>query len=99
MTSHVIINNAVQCKRNCFITLGEIHGRSAKTRQSQDFQHFVETPYKSIEKGIQDVKDEFDITIEPYYLNDGCSQAQSLDTAIQRFVLLVTTGRYTRDYI
>ena len=39
------------------------------------------------------MKDEFDITIEPYYLNDGCSQAQSLDTAIQRFVLLATPGR------
>lgn len=39
-----------------------------------------------INEAIGLVKEEFDITIKPTYLNDGCSSSESLNTAIQRYL-------------
>ena len=48
----------------------------------------TETAVRSqIELAIETVKEKFDLTINPLYLNDGCSPSESLNTAIQRYSL------------
>lgn len=41
-----------------------------------------------IELAIRTVKEKFGLTINPLYLNDGCSPSESLNTAIQRYLTL-----------